>query len=241
MPPLGGGMEISMKKLLEGKSKILYEDGNSIIMKYKGDVRCSNQKVVYSDLVAKERVRFTYQLFKLLHDNLNGILMPEIVDESSLKMKKVMPIPLEWIPRYVAAGSVVKRFGFKEGKKFNDMVLKIDYKTDLEDYLITDQLIVEKGILSEEELFAAKVLCKQVAECIQKHCIERQLEIWDFKMELGRDSDGQIVLIDEISLDGMRLKDMKTKKDYDKDVYRKTGDIEKLIQVYREGYNRLFI
>lgn len=229
-----------MKVISEGKSKLIYDDEDSIIMEFKGDVRCSTQKVQYDLRIAKARALFTSELYKLISSNVEDILVPSMVDEKTLKMEKATALPLEWIPRFVAAGSVVKRFGFEEGHIFRDMILKVDYKTDVDDYLITDEIIVEKGILTYEELRAARKLCREVAYFLKGWFEQKGLQLWDFKMELGKNIEGRIVLIDEISLDGMRLKDIKTGEDFDKDIYRKTGNLEKLIEAYEEGYRRIF-
>lgn len=229
-----------MKIMSEGKSKILYSDDESIIMEFKGDVRCSTQNVQYDLRIAKARALFTYKLYKLIGNKVEGVLIPDMVDDKTIKMEKAIPLPLEWIPRFVAAGSVVKRFGFEEGHIFKEMILKIDYKTNVDDYLITDEIIIERGILNYQELQDAKKLCKDIAFFLNFYFKQRGLQLWDFKMELGRDKNGRIVLIDEISLDGMRLKDMEAGKSYDKDVYRRTGNLELLIEAYKEGYQRVF-
>lgn len=229
-----------MKKIGEGKSKLLFKDGQFVVMEFKGDVRCSTQKVLYDLRIAKIRTLFTYEIYKLISKNIPEVLVPEMIDEKTLKMESATPIPLEWIPRFVAAGSVVKRFGFEEGYIFSNMILKIDYKTDADDYLITDELIVEKGILSLKELNEAKELCKKIANFLNLYFQEKGLVLWDFKMELAKNKDGKIVLIDEISLDGMRLKDFATGESFDKDVYRQTGDLELLIKAYETGYQRIF-
>ena len=48
-----------MKKIGEGKSKLLFEDGQSVVMEFKGDVRCSTQEVLYDLRIAKIRALFT--------------------------------------------------------------------------------------------------------------------------------------------------------------------------------------
>lgn len=229
-----------MIKIGEGKSKIIYSNNEYVYLEFKGDVRCSNQKEQYDARIAELRAETNYNLYNYLAKHMNGILVPEMVNNKTLKMKKADPYPLEWIPRFVAAGSVVKRFGFKEGYVFNNPILKIDYKTEIDDYLITDELIIEKKIMSSEELIEAKQICRKIALILKEFFLSKGLVLWDFKLELGKLQSGSICLIDEISLDGMRLKDISTGESFDKDVYRKTGDKLLLIKAYEEGYNRLF-
>ena len=47
------------------------------------------------------------------------------------------------------------------------------------------------------------------------------VELIDFKLEFGRDKDGNVLLADEISPDTCRLWDAKTKQKLDKDVFRR--------------------
>ena len=59
----------------------------------------------------------------------------------------------------------------------------------------------------------------------------------DFKLEFGRNKEGDILLSDEVSPDTCRLWDIETNEKLDKDVFRQgTGD---LITVYEEILNRL--
>ena len=59
----------------------------------------------------------------------------------------------------------------------------------------------------------------------------------DFKIELGKTSDGKIVLADEISPDTCRLWDKDTKKKLDKDRFRR--DLGEVTEAYVEIYERL--
>jgi phosphoribosylaminoimidazole-succinocarboxamide synthase len=60
----------------------------------------------------------------------------------------------------------------------------------------------------------------------------------DFKLEFGRFSSGQLLLADEITPDGSRLWDSKTKQKLDKDVFRR--DLGDLSDTYRQLYSRVF-
>ena len=52
----------------------------------------------------------------------------------------------------------------------------------------------------------------------------------DFKLEFGRDKDGNVLLADEISPDTCRLWDAETKQKLDKDVFRR--NLGSLTEVY---------
>ena len=49
---------------------------------------------------------------------------------------------------------------------------------------------------------------------------ERELRLIDFKVEFGRDKDGNIILADEISPDSCRFWDKNTNEKLDKDRFR---------------------
>ena len=59
----------------------------------------------------------------------------------------------------------------------------------------------------------------------------------DFKIEFGKDVDGNIILADEISPDTCRLWDVETGKKLDKDRFRR--DLGDVSEAYHEVYNRL--
>ena len=60
----------------------------------------------------------------------------------------------------------------------------------------------------------------------------------DFKVEFGKDKDGNILLGDEISPDGCRLWDSETLEMLDKELFRKGKDSE-VMDAYIEVYNRI--
>ena len=60
----------------------------------------------------------------------------------------------------------------------------------------------------------------------------------DFKIEFGKDKDGNIVLGDEISPDSCRLWDKETFEMLDKELFRK-GEDDKVMEAYVEVYNRI--
>jgi phosphoribosylaminoimidazole-succinocarboxamide synthase len=63
------------------------------------------------------------------------------------------------------------------------------------------------------------------------------LTLVDFKIEFGRDENGNIILADEITPDSCRLWDKETGKKLDKDLFRfNLGNIK---EAYTEVLNRL--
>jgi|GEM_PF-3460014 len=223
-----------LKLLKEGKSKKIFTDGNYVYLEFKGDVRCSTHSEKFDCEIAAIRAKTSYLLFQKLSKIFKSIAFTEFIHPNILKMEIANPLPLEVIPRYVAAGAVVKRFGFPKGYIFSRPILKIDYKTNEDDYLITDDLLLEKNIINPSQLDALKYDSLNIANFLRNFFFERGANLWDYKMEFGIATDGSIKLIDEISFAGMRLKSVKTGESLDKDVYRETGDLNKVKMAYNK-------
>jgi phosphoribosylaminoimidazole-succinocarboxamide synthase len=76
--------------------------------------------------------------------------------------------------------------------------------------LVDDRAVLD--ILREKALIINSVLKKFFAD--------RRLNLIDFKVEFGIDSNGEILLSDEISPDSCRFWDMDTNEKMDKDRFR---------------------
>jgi len=63
------------------------------------------------------------------------------------------------------------------------------------------------------------------------------IKVVDFKLEFGRDKEGNIILIDELSPDNFRLWDAKTDEKLDKDRFRQ--GLGGLTEAYRLVLDRI--
>ncbi len=99
------------------------------------------------------------------------------------------------------------------------------------------------NIIEEEELIFIKKLTNKINLILIEFFSNIQLKLVDFKVEYGRNYDGQIVLADEFSPDNCRLWDLKANngkiKSLDKDRFR--HDLGDLIEAYSEISNRIKI
>lgn len=147
-------------------------------------------------------------IFKLLEkDGIKTHLVEELSPRETL-VKKVDIIPLEVIVRNVAAGSFSKRYGVEEGTAFVSPTLEYSYKNDeLGDPLINDYQALALGIVTKEELQVISDMAFKVNECLKKIFLNIGIKLIDFKIEVGKTADGEIVLADEISPDTCRLWD----------------------------------
>ena len=113
---------------------------------------------------------------------------------------------IEFVCRFVADGSFVKRYGAYTsfGDKLDALVevtLKDDAKNDPP---ITKNTLCQLGILTEKEYDEAEESTKKIARIIQEHLKSKGLVLHDIKFEFGKTKDG-IILSDEISAGCMRV------------------------------------
>ena len=227
--------------LYEGKAKKVYktDDSDLCIFEYKDDATAFNGEKKGSfegkGIINNKMANLIFTLLE--KDGVKTHLVKEIDDRQTL-VKKVKIIPLEVIVRNVAAGSFSKRYGVKEGEKLNISTLEFSYKNDaLGDPLINSYHAIALGIASEKDIEKIKEIAFKVNESLNKIFSQIGIKLIDFKIEVGFDSEGNIILSDEISPDTCRLWDAETNKKLYKDRFR--FDLGEFGDVYHEVYNRL--
>jgi phosphoribosylaminoimidazole-succinocarboxamide synthase len=77
----------------------------------------------------------------------------------------------------------------------------------------------------------------QINDILKAYFLEKGIRLIDFKLEFGKDKDGNIILADEISPDTCRFWDIQTGKKLDKDRFRQ--DLGNVIEAYEEVFGRL--
>ena len=63
-------------------------------------------------------------------------------------------------------------------------------------------------------------MARQVNDILKPYFEEKGLNLVDFKLEFGKDSNGNIILVDEISPDNCRFWDIASGEKMDKDRFR---------------------
>jgi phosphoribosylaminoimidazole-succinocarboxamide synthase len=231
-----------MRELLyEGKAKRIFrtEDEQSVLIEYKDSATAFNGQKK-ADITGKGRLNneITSLLFiKLKEQGIESHFIKRISETEQL-VKKVAIIPLEVVVRNIAAGSLSKRLGIEEGKELTKPLVEFYLKNDdLGDPLLTTDHIYELNIATEEELTILKEKALKINTVLSSFFTELGINLIDFKLEFGKDHDGQILLADEISPDTCRLWDKKTNEKLDKDVFRR--DLGSLTEAYETVFNRL--
>ncbi|MFC4410022.1 phosphoribosylaminoimidazolesuccinocarboxamide synthase [Chungangia koreensis] len=233
-----------MKKgqlLYEGKAKRLYATDHEDILfvEYKDSATAFNgEKKAEIDGKGTYNNRITSLLFERLNEKgIPSHFVEQLSDREQL-VRKVDIIPIEVVTRNVAAGSLAKRLGIEEGTELQRTIVEFYYKDDaLGDPLITEEHIDILNLASESEVNELYAKALLVNEVLSQFFNEIGVILVDFKLEFGRDAEGNILLADEISPDTCRLWDAETKQKLDKDVFRR--DLGSLTEVYEIILNRL--
>lgn len=207
-----------MKLVYEGKTKDVYEaDNNCVLLKFKDDVTGedgvfdpgANTVGLTIEGAGQSGLRMTTYFFKKLEEK--GIpthFVESNIEEATLLVKsaEMFGNGLEVICRYRAVGSFLKRYGAycEEGQKldaFVEVTLKDD---DRNDPPINKDGLAQLNLLTEEEYETIASLTKQISNLVKEELAAKELELYDIKLEFGRDSNGELMLIDEISGGNMR-------------------------------------
>ena len=122
---------------------------------------------------------------------------------------------LEFVLRYKAAGSFVRRFGLysKDGDelpKIFEVTLKDDAR---EDPPATEEILLALNLLTASQYSEIRSETIKICDIIRGDLKSRGLDLIDIKVEFGL-ADGKITLIDEISAGNMRVFKDGKKLDY---------------------------
>ena len=232
------------KKLYEGKAKIIYssQDKNLVIQHFKDDATAfNNQKKATIDGKGILNNRISEHILQNLKQiGIENHLIKRINMREQL-IKLVEIIPIEFIVRNIATGSLTKRLGIEDGTVLNRPLIEYCLKNDeLGDPLISREHILTFDWLNIIEVDWITEECKRINDFLQGMFRAVGIKLVDFKVEFGRSSqDNKIILADEISPDTCRLWDTKTERKLDKDIFRK--DLGNLIDGYQEVARRLDI
>ena len=177
-----------------------------------------------------------------LYNELNKRGIPthyiKTINERDQLCKKVSIVPLEVIVRNIIAGSLAKKFNIAEGTLPKCTINEICYKDDeLGDPMINDSQAIGMGFCTREELDTIYELTNKVNDILKEIFLSINVKLVDFKLEFGKDENGNILLADEISCDTCRFWDATTNEKLDKDRFRR--DMGNVIGAYEEIWSRL--
>jgi phosphoribosylaminoimidazole-succinocarboxamide synthase len=230
------------KKLYEGKAKIVYAgpDKGTAIQHFKDHATAFNnlkKSTIEGKGVLNNRIS-EHILKNLEQIGIKTHLIKRINMREQL-IRLVEIIPIEFIIRNIATGSLTKRLGIKDGTVLEKPLLEFCYKNDeLGDPLIAREHIYAFNWASVIQLDYITEQCHRINDFMQGMFRGIGIKLVDFKLEFGT-VNGEIILADEISPDTCRLWDIKSDEKLDKDRFRK--DLGNLIPAYEEVARRLNI
>ena len=232
------------KKLYEGKAKIIFATGdkNTVIQHFKDDATAfNNQKKANIDGKGILNNRISEHLLKSLSEiGIKNHLIKRLNMREQL-VEFVNIIPIEFVIRNIATGSLTKRLGIEEGTVLDYPLIEYCLKDDkLGDPIISREHILNFKWLNLIELDLINEQCLRINDYLQGLFRGIGIKLVDFKVEFGKTkSDETIILADEISPDTCRLWDQETDKKLDKDRFRK--DLGNIVDAYQEVARRLGI
>ncbi len=234
------------KKLYEGKAKIIYEgpEKGTAIQHFKDNATAFNN--IKKGMVDGKGV-LNNRISEHIFSNLNQIgIKTHLIKRLNMReqlIRLVEIIPVEFIVRNIATGSLTKKLGIADGTVLSKPLLEFSYKNDdLGDPLVAKEHILEFNWAKSEELDLIKNHCLRINDFMQGMFRGVGIKLVDFKLEFGRttiDGKNEVILADEISPDTCRLWDVVSEKKLDKDRFRK--DLGNIIQGYQEVARRLGI
>ena len=216
-----------MTFILQGKVKTVFEldEPDKVLIQYEDKVTAGNGK---KEAYVEDKGKVCCQISEILFQELEKfgikthyISMPT---HRAMAVKKVDIIPIEVVVRNVAAGSIVRQTPLEEGTVFSNPLVEFYLKDDEKD----DPLLTEDRarLIGDYPLRELKQLAAEVNVVLQDIFNKIDLTLVDFKLEYGYDVNGNLLLADELSPDGMRLWKKGTSESFDKDLFRKgNGDI----------------
>lgn len=225
-----------------GKVKGVYttDDENAVIIEFRDDMTAGdgarkevmNKKGSYNALISTK-------LFKVLEENGIKTQFIDLPETNVMVAKKLEMIPIEVIVRNIATGSLIRKYPIADGTKLDPPIVQMDFKADeFHDPMLNDSIIKALGLATQEEIDELTEKALKINEVLSEFLLEAGIILVDFKVEFGKDKNGEIILGDEISPDGCRLWDSETLDMLDKELFRKGKDNE-VMDAYVEVYNRI--
>ena len=234
------------KKLYEGKAKIIFasNDKKYVIQHFKDDATAfNNQKKAVMDGKGILNNRISEHILTQLNNvGIKNHLVKRLNMREQL-VQHVEIIPIEFIVRNIATGSLTKRLGIEDGTVLDNPLVEYCLKDDdLGDPLVSTEHILTFKWMEKDELKLINKELNRINDFLQGMFRGVGIKLVDFKVEFGRyEKNGkkEIMLADEISPDTCRLWDVNSDKKLDKDRFRK--GLGNLIEAYQEVARRLDI
>lgn len=229
-------------KVYSGKAKSVYstDDPDYMVLEFRNDTSAfDGGKVAQLERKGMVNNYFNAWIMELLAGQ--GVpthFVKRLSDTESL-VKRLEMIPLECVVRNVAAGSLTRRLGIREGTELTPPTFELFLKSDeLHDPMVNEFHVRSFGWAQPEHLEAMTELTFRVNDVLKRTFADSGMILVDYKLEFGL-FRGEVTLGDEISPDGCRIWDSETREKLDKDRFRQ--DLGNVIESYELVGRRLGI
>jgi phosphoribosylaminoimidazole-succinocarboxamide synthase len=237
---------LSIGSLLhEGKAKRVHgtDRADVVAVEYKDDATAFNA-LKKASLPGKGALNC--RISSLLFEHLEGRGVPThflgVLDDLWMAVRPVRVIPVEVVVRNIAAGSLCRQLPIDAGTPLDPPLIDLYYKDDaLGDPLLSEARLQMLNLVTSEQLATMQELALTVNRELRELFASVGLELVDFKIELGFDAEGRILLADEISPDTCRLWDRATADQQDRilDKDRFRQDLGGVVEAYGEVLKRV--
>lgn len=225
-----------MKLIYSGKTKDVYstEDEGQVVLKFKDDVTGTggvfdpgaNTVGLTIEGAGKSGLKMTTYFYQLLNEKgVSTHFIESSIDSQNMLVKRAFSLGkgLEIICRYKAVGSFYRRYGAycEEGQDlggFIEFTIKDDERGDPP---ISQDALLVLNILNPGEYESIKKETLAICDLVKEELSNKGLDLYDIKLEFGRDLKGELMLIDEISggnmrvyKDGIYLEPMRLEKEF---------------------------
>lgn len=228
--------------LYEGKAKKIWktEDADLLISEFKDSLTAFNgEKKSSEEGKGALNNQISTELFKYLDEKGIPTHYVDTIDDNNMLHKAAEVIKIEVIVRNIATGSLSKNLGIEDKTVLPFTLVEFDYKNDaLGDPKLNDQHCLILNLVNDtSELDYIRFMARRINTLLVEFYAGLDIKVVDFKIEFGRDKDGNIILIDELSPDNFRLWDAKTDEKLDKDRFRQ--GLGGLTEAYRQVLDRI--
>ena len=234
---------MNKKELINsGKVKSVFttDDDDKVIIEFRDDMTAGdgerkevmNKKGAYNAVISAK-------IFEVLEENGVETQFIDLPEPDVMLARKLDMIPIEVIVRNIATGSLIRKYPIADGTRLEPPIVQMDFKADeYHDPMLNDSIIKALGIATQEEIDTLTEKALKINEVLKEFFADAGIILVDYKVEFGKDKDGNIILGDEISPDSCRLWDSETLDMLDKELFRKGKDDE-VMEAYVEVYNRI--
>ena len=216
---------IKQELVYEGKAKKIWTTKypELYISEFKDDLTAFNgEKKSSEEGKGALNNEISTELFKYLNEKGIPTHFVEMLDPNHMLHKKAEVIYIEVIVRNIATGSLSRNLGIADKTVLPFTLVEFDYKNDeLGDPKLNDQHCLILNLVNDtSELDYMRYMARRINTILTDFYAELDITVVDFKLEFGRDVNGNIILIDELSPDNFRLWDTNTNEKLDKDRFR---------------------